>query len=180
MIPVVAVVAAAAEDLLAAVSRWMRSRPTPAWRHRVGRAAIAAGLVVLLGTVLGSAGYSWHRLYADRTDDGYSGVVAAVSRTVPAGDTIGVPRSMLELLHFAYPSQYRLLEVVTAAQVRAGNIRWYVMSSKDPDLGDLTPSFYADVAAHATLRWSFDGTTFRRIGLWSVDPSALTSGGQTP
>jgi hypothetical protein len=131
----------------------------------------------LIGVLLGQATSVWNRLYATRSDDGYMRMVSAINRTVPNGSTIGVPRSMLELLHFAYPTgRYHLLEVVTAGAVRRNGIRWYVMSSKDPQLGDLSKGFYDDVAAHGSLQWSFDGQTYRRIGLWSVEPSALTSG----
>ncbi len=174
MIPTTAVVAVVAESLAApALQRAVVPRAT-----RLLRLASLAAPVVVIAVVLAQASWVWTRLDATGYDNGYLQMVSAIDHIVPARATIGVPRSMLELLHFAYPTgRYRLLQVVNPGEVRRHNVRWYVMSSKDPDFGDLTSRFYNDVAAHGRLRWNFDGQTFHRLGLWSIDPAALTGGG---
>jgi len=175
MIPVTAVIACAGEGVVSQALRRRRSE-VPATRHALRFAGMLA-CIALLATVLAQATRTWDRLYASRNDTGYLGLVSAINQMVPSHAVIGVPRSLLELLHFAYPSgRYRLVEVVTAGAVRRLDIRWYAVSSKDPDLGDLTEGFYADLTTHGTLRWRYDGVTFRSVSLWSLEPSALTGG----
>jgi hypothetical protein len=121
-------------------------------------------------------GFVWTKMYALGSDDAYMQIVRYIEANVPAGASIEASDDVA--VYYLSPSYVTFLDRGTQT-IEDRHIRYFIMSSKDAAGGidAMTPQLYTWVIHNSSPLLVLNDSSFGKIGLYQLKPTAMLNSG---